>query len=83
MNNRVTIWALCLLMGALMALSSGCVTPRKTLFKQEYLGDRSIRHIQNPNTGEYLLEICQYDAGGKSHQCTESPILVEKETRNL
>lgn len=65
------------------ALLVGCGTPRKVMFKQEFVEDKAVRHIRNPVTEEYILQICEYDDQGNSQSCQESTILVEREEEDL
>lgn len=82
MKIIVKTLALMLALGMLAAVATGCVPTRKVMFKQEFVQGRSIRHIRNPVSQEYLLQVCDYE-GGKVTTCKESTILVEKETENL
>lgn len=70
-------------LGILASVSVGCISPRPVMFKQEFVEGKSIKHIKDPVTEEYLLEICEYDDGGERLQCSRSTILVEKEEKNL
>lgn len=79
---RATIIFLALAM--LAAASSGCaVQPRKVMFKQEFVQDKSVRHIKDPVTEEYILQICEYDDQGSRQTCSESTIMVEREKEDL
>lgn len=68
---------------AALAVSSGCVTPRPVMFQQEFIEGKSVKHIKDPVTEEYLLEICEYDDAGERLECSRSTILVEKEEKTL
>ena len=74
-----SIVAVTLLAGAL----SGCAQPRKMMFKQEFVEDKGVKHIRNPNTGEYVLRVCEYDDSGKRTSCKDTTILVEQESQSL
>lgn len=75
--------ALLLALGVFSGAATGCVSQRKVMFKQEIVQGRSVRHIRNPVTQEYSLQVCEYSPAGKSESCKESTILVEKETESL
>ena len=72
-----------LALGVLASVATGCVPTRKVMFKQEFVQGRSVRHIRNPMTEEYSLQVCDYGEDGRVTTCKESTILVERETENL
>lgn len=75
--------AMLLVLTALAAVTSGCHPPRKVMFKQEFVEGMSVKHIKDPVTEEYILEICKYKDNGEHESCSQSTILVEKEKENL
>ncbi|QDG50758.1 hypothetical protein FIV42_08445 [Persicimonas caeni] len=83
MKNAFRAVAALIALGILASVSVGCVTPRPVMFKQEFVEGKSIKHIKDPVTEEYLLEICEYDDAGERLQCSRSTILVEKEEKTL
>ncbi len=68
---------------AALAITSGCGTPRPVMFQQEFIEGKSVKHIKDPVTEQYVLEICEYDDAGERLQCNRSTILVEKEEKTL
>jgi hypothetical protein len=70
-------------MAILASVSVGCITPQPVMFEQEFVKDKSVKHIRNPVTEEYILEICEYADNGERLQCSQSTILVEQEEETI